>query len=49
MESDLETYIGLEGRVCPIPTRWNELWELLPGRHRVGSGWVPPLPLILGA
>lgn len=22
---------------------------MLPGRHGVGSGWDPPLPLILGA
>jgi hypothetical protein len=25
------------------------LWELLPNRTRVGNGWQPPLPLILGA
>ncbi len=38
-----------EGRICPQPLRWNELWGLLPGRHRVGNGWEPPLPLILAA
>jgi hypothetical protein len=37
------------GRVCPAPSRWHELWEMLPERERVGSGWKPPLPLILGA
>jgi hypothetical protein len=37
------------GRVCPIPDRWNELWEMLPARRRVGHGWEPPLPLILAA
>jgi hypothetical protein len=36
-------------RVCPVPQKWNELWELLPQRKRVGAGWEPPLPLILGA
>jgi len=35
--------------VCPQPQRWNELWELLPERRRVGAGWEPALPLILGA
>jgi hypothetical protein len=36
-------------RVCPQPQRWNDLYQMLPGAHRVGLGWVPPLPLILGA
>ena len=36
-------------RVCPVPTRWNELWHLLPERRRVGVGWEPALPLILAA
>ena len=36
-------------RVCPQPTAWNRLWELLPNRRRVGVGWQPPLPLILAA
>jgi hypothetical protein len=36
-------------RVCPQPQRWNQLYELLPGRTLVGAGWEPPLPLILGA
>lgn len=37
------------GRVCPQPAHWNELWKLLPDRKRVDGGWDPPLPLILGA
>jgi hypothetical protein len=36
-------------RVCPMPQRWAALWELLPNRVRAGSGWEPPLPLILAA
>lgn len=38
-----------EERVCPQPLCWNELWELLPNKKRVGTGWEPPLPLILAA
>jgi len=37
------------GRVCPQPIRWNELYESLPGRRRRGGGWEPALPLILAA
>ena len=36
-------------RVCPQPGKWQELYDLLPGKRRVGSGWEPPLPLILAA
>lgn len=37
------------GCVCPLPMPWNELWEMLPSRRRVGLGWQPALPLILAA
>ena len=37
------------GRVCPLPMKWNELYELLPGKKRKGNGWEPSLPLILAA
>lgn len=47
--ADLISYASENGRVCPVPMRWNELWDMLPGRHRVGSGWEPPAPLILAA
>ncbi|MDD5090015.1 MAG: hypothetical protein PHQ23_03780 [Candidatus Wallbacteria bacterium] len=33
--------------ICPQPDKWNELYELLPDKHRKGNGWIPPLPLIL--
>jgi hypothetical protein len=46
---NLITYSRENNRVCPEPSHWNELWEMLPDRHRIGSGWEPPLPLILGA
>jgi hypothetical protein len=45
----LLAHVRQNGRVCPIPDRWNELWEMLPARRRVGHGWEPPLPLILAA
>lgn len=38
-----------DGRVCPMPMKWNRLWEMLPDRRRVGGGWEPPAPLILAA
>lgn len=46
---DLLSYCKSNNRVCPMPMKWNELWELLPNRSRAGSGWVPSLPLILAA
>jgi hypothetical protein len=45
----LRSYCIENDRVCPQPMRWHELWELLPDRRRVGVGWEPPLPLVLGA
>lgn len=45
----LMAYCRANARVCPMPQRWSALWELLPNRTRVGAGWQPPLPLILGA
>lgn len=36
-------------RVCPLPMPWNDLWDMLPNRRRVGLGWEPALPLILAA
>lgn len=45
----LIAYCRENSRVCPMPQRWIVLWDLLPDRTRVGVGWQPPLPLILGA
>jgi hypothetical protein len=42
-------YAKANGRVCPVPQRWSELWESLPKRRRVCAGEGPPLPLILAA
>lgn len=38
-----------DGRICPQPPKWNELWEMLPNKNRKGAGWEPALPLILAA
>lgn len=45
----LLAYCRENNRVCPKPGRWDDLWKLLPERQRVGGGWEPALPLILGA
>ena len=47
--ASLIAYVQGEGRICPQPQEWNALWEMLPRKERVGAGWNPPLPLILGA
>jgi hypothetical protein len=49
MLEDLLEFVRQNNRVCPQPQRWNELWEMLPERRRVGQGWEPALPLILAA
>ncbi len=53
MKEDIQSLIDISaanGRVCPQPMRWNEMWEMLPGRKQTAEGgWQPPLPLILGA
>jgi hypothetical protein len=45
----LLAYVQAEGRICPKPQLWNELWKMIPNKQRVGSRWEPPLPLILAA
>lgn len=47
--NDLLQYVRENGRICPKPPIWSDLWNMLPGRRRVGSGWYPPAPLILAA
>lgn len=45
----LLTYCRENNRVCPLPSQWNRLWEMLPGHSPNGSGWHPRPPLILAA
>lgn len=47
--AQLVEYVKANNRACPQPRAWNEVWEMLPGRRRVGGGWEPALPLILAA
>ena len=46
---NLIAYCRENSRVCPMPQRWNALWQSLPERRRVSGIWEPPAPLILGA
>src|SRR5258708_3409880 len=43
----LLAYCRANDRVCLLPQKWNQLWEMLPDRRRVGANWEPALPLIL--
>ena len=45
----LISYCRDNKRVCPQPPLWNELWTRLPDKQQKGTGWEPPLPLILAA
>ena len=47
--SEVIKEIQKDGRVCPQPSKWQELWEMLPNKKRKGVRWEPPLPLILAA
>ena len=40
-------YVKEQGRVCPVPTRWNQLFEMLPNRVHTSTARDPALPLIL--
>lgn len=39
----------INNRVCPQPQKWQALYDLLPGKTRVGGGYQPAAPLILGS
>ena len=43
------TEIKRNKRICPLPQKWIQLYEMLPNRKRKGAGWEPALPLILAA
>ena len=36
----LIAYCRENNRVCPLPPLWNQLWEMLPNRTRVGLLYV---------
>jgi len=37
MKDDLLRYCRENKRVCPMPSQWNALWEMLPNRKRAGG------------
>lgn len=50
MLDDLIAFVQLNGRVCPQPDHWHQLWKMLPSKRQADNGhWDPPLPVILGA
>lgn len=53
MEEELKfllEYVQSGGRVCPMPTFWNDMYNMLPDcKQKANGGWDPPLPLILAA
>ena len=49
MKNTILDYIIRHNIVCPKPIKWNELWQMLPEKERVGVGWRPALPLILAS
>lgn len=46
---ELISFCRENGRVCPLPGKWNDLWNTLPARSHRDNGWEPALPLILAA
>ena len=49
-ENQLLNYVQSDGRVCPMPTFWNDLFKMLLERGQAKSkGRNPSSPLILAA
>ena len=43
-------YCTSNNRLCPTPTKWNDLFGMLKNtKQNSDGGWTPPLPLILFA
>ena len=47
--ASLTEYCISHSRVCPMPIKWNDLYQMLNDTKQVGAGYEPPIPLILGA
>lgn len=47
--NSLLEFVCDQGRICPQPKIWDQLWKMLPDKHPVDGKWIPPLPLILTA
>jgi hypothetical protein len=46
---ELIIYCQSNNRVCPLPQKWNDLYNLLPNTRRKDGGSIPSAPLILAA
>lgn len=46
---ELITYCQANGRICPMPMKWDELFQMLQNGRQRGESWEPPPPLILAA
>jgi hypothetical protein len=33
------------GRVCPLPSAWQALYQLIPDKRQQGTAWQPPPPI----
>ena len=44
----LLAFVCARARVCPKPSPWCKLWEMLPREGKPGSGPPPGLPIVLG-
>ena len=49
IKDELVRFCSENKRMCPMPSQWNVLWEMLPNRTRTGLSWQPAPPLILAA
>jgi hypothetical protein len=47
MKEALIQYSTSNGRICPQPNKWHEMWKLLPNNEQYKNGIRAPLPIIL--
>ena len=40
-------YCTSNNRVCPMPMKWNDLYQMLHNTKQIGAGYEPSIPLIL--
>ena len=45
----LLSYCVENGRVCPMPLPWQQVWDMLPAKKHHSAEWDPPLPPIFAA
>ena len=37
------------GRVCPMPLPWHQVWDMLPSKKHHSAEWDPPVPPVFAA